>query len=83
MNDNGLSTDGRSVRKWDDWAIWVLKTIEENTVDIKDLNISINNIDKKFSIMETQIKTRAGIIGAISGIVFAGIINLIIFLIMT
>lgn len=72
MNNNG----------WNEWANFVLKTLEELKKDTGENNELINKLRIELKVLQTKMDIRAGLIGAISGFLPA-VTVLIYFLIKT
>lgn len=67
---------------WESWGKYVLKTLEklEDKVNTLEDRINENNLESKTDLVE--LKTKAGIVAAIAGIIASGITSLIVALFM-
>lgn len=67
-----------SEKGWDSWGNYVLKTLEkvEEKVDTLEDKINSNNLSARTDLVE--LKTKAGIIAAISAIIASGVTSLIV-----
>lgn len=65
QNNNGIH--GNKVGSWDQWAVWVVKTLESHDDDLDWLKTNV-----------TVLKTKSAFIGAIAGLVCGGIIAVVV-----
>jgi len=54
---------------WKEWANYVLKTLEELKKTISDNNDLIHKLKLEIRIMQTKMSMRAGLIGALTGMI--------------
>ena len=71
MQDNGNGINNGRVGSWDNWALYVVKTLKRVEA------ISEKNHDELIIL-----KTKVAVIGAASGIIFGGLTTLLINIIM-
>ena len=61
MADNTTTTPNG----WNEWAKYVLLTLEEQNNTIKDLDSKIDDINVKLSVLQTKVTMRATALGAL------------------
>jgi len=66
---------------WNSWGNHVLKALESNETDHKDLNIIMNKLVIDMAVLKTRMTIRAGFTGALSGVVSGIMIGIVVWLI--
>lgn len=66
---------------WNAWGNHVLKALESNELEHKDINTLLNKMVTKMAVIETKMAIRAGFTGLISGGVMSIVVAIVIWLI--
>jgi len=54
---------------WGEWSKHVLLTLETQNEDIKKLEQEFNKLNTNFKVFQTEMKIKAGVWGALSGMI--------------
>jgi len=66
IDKNGIDKTGRNIGSWDEWAIWVVKTLEATEREVGNLHDDM-----------IRVKTKAAVMGGLAGLA-VGLVTAII-----